>query len=1472
MSGSVSYNPRFSTHMTRGGSRLAKTTAMPTRPLHKKISESESKSPSELSVASPSHRPKIEAISVPMITLSDFENKIQTAVSHLPQVERGRIVSSEIAEALPQAISDIESQYPALEGLHVSQFHRAMHDSKTSPGVVHREDFYRVDCDGRSIVSQKQITPEGLSNLWFSGFNQNAQIIAPDLARAIWNVLHGLNILDSFSVVDSSTLVRNSETGEYQFTPLIKEKLKSFLEVIKANFDQVVAKFDQEHPEMAGQLENILDEAEIQRILAHTESYICENVSSADPEVMDTGSSRSMEDQIADHLATTLSDGGIRVAHALLPDKREIWVWKSESGRVYKSWKQELIYQAIVCEEAIEMIEEKDGQFGVSLPGLPKKVFTSKEDAIEFTKNYFLNEGHTVPGATWEEGHGRERRFCAISALGETRHFKTSNARKKWLSEEFLPCGTYRLTKDNTVIYRAEDGQMHSFKTPEDLDTYLRQQDQLPAQPDTTSSSLGWRIFKGACKSLFYGTVAKVILDGMLQPAYASAVPASPVGGSVASAHTPATTETFMRIVNGTTPGTTESIPLQISGSVLTVDGGTVFWGTAGSDPFIMKTSSSGDITWTNRFSTNITISGLAQIMGSDLVIIGSDSGIQKAVVMRIDPGNGGILSQKAIVFPEAEQTSGSVVVETPNGFNMTGTIVLPSGDTQIYTVSMSMLASLSGPATFIGRPGVQYESVVSQQGSMIVGSCNQTGQQSACIITNTSEVHVTEPGCQLHPCGGSGNGLLAGTRTVEAGGVSNAFFATLGSDGTPSQFKSIGEPGISYQTHAYYQLPDGSAILAGSRGKEAFVVQVNATGTPVWTKSFKYSDSQNDCHFTGVTQRADGSIILTGDRRGTKPAAIEFQIDPHGELGTNCTQSTEWEISAPAVTVNPFTPTITREARVESQGNLSAISNRKPPMDVPGLDTVQTCDVPPEPPIPGSTPTPTPVSTATPSIPIETVIKLAASIGGSVLVTAVGGSIVLCVCLKRRARKQMEQARQEMALGSIQPELRNKLLEQSPQDQQIIAELARLGIKVYSDEDDLPFELERQLGRGASGIVFLAKTKDTQEEIAVKVASLDGPNPLRLEELLVMAKVRTAPNLLQIRGFHINPQTRKVAIMMECMRNGGVDSYFRAMREARRPIAWTARVAMMRDILRGLVYLHTQDPPILHRDLKAANLLVDQHGVVKISDFGLSKERSQATQTMAGTPAYTAPEILRGDPHYTENVDIYSLGMVLWELISEHPPFSDTPISPVMLMTQILQGTRPSIPTFEAVGAGIPGLRTVGRPGTELTPDQVAESQRIKTSYDMVVDLIRQCWREDPAERPSAVQLLQAFESIIREQLGQEPGVSVSELMGGITTPQQAENEQKRKEAAAATVALQRRRKPGTPPAPQGTRLVQPPALLSSKPSVPPPGPTPRPLPGAGEQPTQVGGGGGVSGKPVRMSPNPLSVRTKPSAVGPSH
>ena len=130
--------------------------------------------------------------------------------------------------------------------------------------------------------------------------------------------------------------------------------------------------------------------------------------------------------------------------------------------------------------------------------------------------------------------------------------------------------------------------------------------------------------------------------------------------------------------------------------------------------------------------------------------------------------------------------------------------------------------------------------------------------------------------------------------------------------------------------------------------------------------------------------------------------------------------------------------------------------------------------------------------------------------------------------------------------------------------------------------------------------------------------------------------------------------------MIIELMTRGSVFFLYHNKRKpaADRHYSLICRIA--EDSCRGMAYLHTRSPPLVHRDLKSPNILIDENWTSKISDFGMTRFRDESrTMTRCGSPLWAAPEVLRGQ-RFNERCDLYSMAIVLWELVHWEEPYQN--------------------------------------------------------------------------------------------------------------------------------------------------------------------------------------------------------------------
>uniref|UniRef100_A0A2N9HL25 mitogen-activated protein kinase kinase kinase n=1 Tax=Fagus sylvatica TaxID=28930 RepID=A0A2N9HL25_FAGSY len=234
-----------------------------------------------------------------------------------------------------------------------------------------------------------------------------------------------------------------------------------------------------------------------------------------------------------------------------------------------------------------------------------------------------------------------------------------------------------------------------------------------------------------------------------------------------------------------------------------------------------------------------------------------------------------------------------------------------------------------------------------------------------------------------------------------------------------------------------------------------------------------------------------------------------------------------------------------------------------------------------------------------------------------------------------------------------------------------------------------------KQIGRGTFGSVYYATNRETGASCAMKVVDLIPDDPKSAESVKQLEQVDD-----------------HLCIYLEYVHPGSVDKY---VRENFGAITESIVRNFTRHILTGLAFLHSTKT--IHRDIKGANLLVDASGVVKLADFGLAKHLAGQSYNLSlkGSPYWMAPEVMQAtmqkkdaNPDLALAIDIWSLGCTIIEMLNGKPPWSD--FSGPQAMFKVLNSTPPIPETLSSEGK----------------------------------DFLHCCFRRNPAERPTAIMLLE--------------------------------------------------------------------------------------------------------------------------------
>ncbi|KAL6531916.1 Serine/threonine-protein kinase sty46 [Orobanche minor] len=251
------------------------------------------------------------------------------------------------------------------------------------------------------------------------------------------------------------------------------------------------------------------------------------------------------------------------------------------------------------------------------------------------------------------------------------------------------------------------------------------------------------------------------------------------------------------------------------------------------------------------------------------------------------------------------------------------------------------------------------------------------------------------------------------------------------------------------------------------------------------------------------------------------------------------------------------------------------------------------------------------------------------------------------------------------------------------------------------------------KLASGSYGDLY--KGTYCSQEVAIKILKTERLNTeLQKEfaqEVFIMRKIRHK-NVVQFIGACTKPPN--LCIVTEYMSGGSLYDYLHKQKGI---FMFPKLLKVAIDVSKGMNYLHQTN--IIHRDLKAANLLMDENEVVKVADFGVARVKANTGVMTAetGTYRWMAPEVIE-HKQYDHKADVFSFGVLLWELLTGKLPYEYlTPLQAAIGVVQ--QGLRPTIP---------------------------------KHTHPKLTELLERCWQKDPALRPDFSEATRILQQIAKE------------------------------------------------------------------------------------------------------------------------
>lgn len=271
-------------------------------------------------------------------------------------------------------------------------------------------------------------------------------------------------------------------------------------------------------------------------------------------------------------------------------------------------------------------------------------------------------------------------------------------------------------------------------------------------------------------------------------------------------------------------------------------------------------------------------------------------------------------------------------------------------------------------------------------------------------------------------------------------------------------------------------------------------------------------------------------------------------------------------------------------------------------------------------------------------------------------------------------------------------------------------------------------------IGSGGFGNVYKTRGKNLGVDVAIKLGCRDAGSLSKEAFLMEQASFNF---VLRVYGIYkgcppVGQQTMQEGIVMEFMERGSIETLQTALSS---PPPWPLAFRLAHQIALGMNFLHSKD--LVHQDLKPSNVLLDSDLNAKLADFGLSRVSTSASRSnqetldeIGGTVKYMPPEAFKADYEPVRAFDVYSYGILLWSIFSGKEPYPETNTN-WRVRLRIPEGDRPLVEELEK--KSVKGL-------------------------DTLVKLMKECWDQEPNNRPSFSEIIKITEPVLKEYKNSVP------------------------------------------------------------------------------------------------------------------